>query len=105
MTDRLYLVSLKECDACKEAKAQLASEEGIRVLEEKLGTHEFEVIYGDGEGEQGDLARNLAYSLDRFSAPMLTKVTVEEGKPKKVCLLGDDLEEKKCAPVRNLPRD
>jgi thioredoxin-related protein len=103
--NKLYLVGLKNCQACDDLKAQLEKPEVKETLKSKYGTSDYEIVYPEEENEKGTKAINLCSSIDKFYAPQLIveKKPDKEGEKPRVCLVNDKLEEERCAVYRELP--
>jgi hypothetical protein len=103
--NHIYLVGLKNCQACTDMESQLQKPEIKEQLQSKYGTSDYEIIYPEEENDNGSKAINICASLDKFYAPMLTvmKAPEKEGDKAKVCLVDDKLEETRCAIMKELP--
>lgn len=99
---KIYIIGTRKCNLCGEWHDQLKKEEMKKVLKEKFRTDKVDVLYGDDDTEDGNHARNLCYSIDKFGAPMLV-LERREGDKIKVCLLNEDLEEARCGLYKELP--
>jgi hypothetical protein len=100
---KLYVVGLRECAPCSELQNELKKEEIKEALKEKFGTDKYDVLYADEDGENGNKARNICYSLDKFSSPILVIEKKEKDKTK-LCLINENLEEERCGLYKELPK-
>ncbi len=100
----LLIVGLTSCEPCKELQEQIKKEEVVKELAEKHGVDasKVKIMYADVEGPEGDEARNICYSLDKFSSPQLI-IEEKEGEKRRLCSLDDKLEKERCADYRTLP--
>lgn len=99
---KIHIVGLRNCVPCDELQEQVKREEIKKLLKEKFGTDEVDTLYADDDTEDGNRARSLCYSIDKFSSPILVVEKKDKDKTK-VCLLNNDLEEEKCSIYRELP--
>ena len=104
--NKLYVIGLRNCGACDSLTEQLNQPEMQTALQEKYGTKDFEVIYGEDESESGSKAINMMSSIDKFYAPQLIveKLPQKEGDKSRICLINEKLEEERCAVYRELPK-
>lgn len=105
---KIYLVGLKDCEACTSLEETLVTSEGVgKKLRAKYGTDSFKTIYPEDatESKDGELAANICLSLKAFQKfPILVVMKKKDGSETRVCELDDDLDEKKCAIYKELPK-
>jgi len=99
---KLHIIGLHECRPCEELKEQVEKEDVKKALMEKFGTDEVDVLYADEDSDGGNKARNICYSIDKFSSPILVLEKQVQEKTR-ICLINDDLEEERCGELRGLP--
>lgn len=104
---KIYLVGLKDCEACTSLEETLVTSEGVgKKLRAKYGTDSFETIYPEdaAESKDGELAANICFSLESFEVFPKLVVMKKKDSETRVCELDDDLDEKKCAVYKELPK-
>lgn len=104
MEKNLLIIGITDCEPCRELERDVKKDEIAEQLAAKHGVDasKVKVLYADVAGEEGNDARNICYSVDHFSSPLLV-IEKKDGEKRRFCVLNDELEEESCGEFKKLP--
>jgi hypothetical protein len=97
---RLLVVKTEDCEGCKQFVGELDKPEIKAFVKQKTGLDAVEVV----DIQKDDVAVNIVSSLDNYEVPMITSLK-KLGDGLEVCQLDENLEVKKCAPYKEMPKE